>query len=54
MLQRATDEGIAARPDRDGVPQAEPATARALWPTFMRRTLSEESLRAAPEPSPGK
>jgi hypothetical protein len=24
---------------------AEPATARALWPTFMRRTLSEEVVR---------
>jgi hypothetical protein len=24
---------------------AEPATARALWPTFMRRTLPEEMLR---------
>jgi len=24
---------------------AEPATARALWPTFMRRTLAEEALR---------
>jgi len=27
---------------------AEPATARALWPTFLRRTLAEESLAAAP------
>jgi hypothetical protein len=54
MLQRATDDGIPARPDRDGAPQAEPATARALWPTFMRRTLSEEALRATPEPPPGK
>jgi hypothetical protein len=26
-------------------PPAEPATARALWPTFMRRTLPEEMLR---------
>ncbi len=24
---------------------AEPATARALWPTFMRRTLADETLR---------
>jgi hypothetical protein len=54
MLRRATDDGIPARPERDGAPQAEPATARALWPTFMRRTLSEETLRAAPEPPPGK
>ncbi len=28
--------------------QAEPATARALWPTFMRRTLDDEALREAP------
>jgi hypothetical protein len=28
-----------------GRPMAEPATARALWPTFMRRTLPEETLR---------
>jgi hypothetical protein len=27
---------------------AEPATSRALWPTFMRRTLAEEALRAEP------
>lgn len=27
---------------------AEPATARALWPTFLRRTLEEETLRRAP------
>jgi|GEM_PF-6903552 len=26
-------------------PPAEPATARALWPTFMRRTLAEEVVR---------
>jgi hypothetical protein len=26
-------------------PPAEPTTARALWPTFMRRTLPEEMLR---------
>ncbi len=25
----------------------EPPTGRALWPTFMRRTLAEEELRAA-------
>jgi hypothetical protein len=30
-------------------PPAEPATARALWPTFMRRTLSEDLLRRADE-----
>jgi hypothetical protein len=27
---------------------AEPATPRALWPTFMRRTLAEEALRTEP------
>jgi len=26
----------------------EPATGRALWPTFMRRTLAEETLRQPP------
>lgn len=25
-------------------PPAEPATLRALWPTFMRRTLAEEDI----------
>jgi hypothetical protein len=25
----------------------EPSTARALWPTFMRRTLEEEKVRPA-------
>jgi hypothetical protein len=30
---------------------AEPATPRALWPTFMRRTLAEETLRRQPEPA---
>ncbi len=27
----------------------EPPTGRALWPTFMRRTLAEDELRAAAE-----
>ena len=30
---------------RDAAP--EPSTNRALWPTFMRRTLEEEQVRAA-------
>jgi hypothetical protein len=34
---------IAARRD---IPP-EPSTARALWPTFMRRTLEEEQVRDA-------
>ena len=25
----------------------EPSTARALWPTFMRRTLDEDQVRVA-------
>jgi hypothetical protein len=29
-----------------GASATEPATARALWPTFLRRTLAEDSLRA--------
>jgi hypothetical protein len=31
---------------------SEPATSRALWPTFMRRTLSEDLLRQ-PVSKPG-
>ena len=31
------------------IPQ-EPTTAQALWPTFMRRTLAEDALRAAEPP----
>lgn len=27
----------------------EPPTGQALWPTFMRRTLAEEDLRAGSE-----
>lgn len=27
----------------------EPPTPRALWPTFMRRTLAEDQLRPRPE-----
>lgn len=30
------------------VAMPEPATARALWPTFMRRTLAEDALRQPP------
>jgi hypothetical protein len=26
----------------------EPATPRALWPTFMRRTLAEDTLKTEP------
>jgi hypothetical protein len=31
---------------------AEPATSRALWPTFMRRTLAEDALHREPPPPP--
>ncbi len=37
-----------AAPRRRTVP-AEPPTGRALWPTFMRRTLAEDEL---PAPAP--
>lgn len=30
----------------------EPPTARALWPTFMRRTLAEEHVRPLSEREP--
>jgi hypothetical protein len=30
---------------------AEPATSRALWPTFMRRTLAEDVLESRAVPS---
>lgn len=30
----------------------EPATPRALWPTFMRRTLAEDVLQPARRPLP--
>jgi hypothetical protein len=41
------------RPDAPPPPPRppEPATGRALWPTFLRRTLAEEQIPAArPEP----
>lgn len=33
---------------------AEPGTARALWPTFMRRTLAEEQVRETPRELPAR
>ena len=36
----ATEDAIRVAP--------EPATPRALWPTFMRRTLAEDTLRELP------
>lgn len=45
---RSRDEVAEATPARA---MSEPATARALWPTFMRRTLAEDLLRReAPRP----
>ncbi len=38
LIERPKDAERSAAP-------AEPATARALWPTFMRRTLEEDALR---------
>ena len=43
------DDAPASRADR-AIP--EPGTARALWPTFMRRTLAEEMLGAPQPPLP--
>jgi hypothetical protein len=45
-------EDVPPRPDAPAARTApEPATPRALWPTFMRRTLAEELLRReAPRP----
>jgi hypothetical protein len=34
-------------------PAPEPATPRALWPTFLRRTLEEEALRPARQAAAG-
>lgn len=31
--------------------QSEPPTGRALWPTFMRRTLDDEQVKACPRES---
>lgn len=42
------DQAAARRPA-----PAEPATPRALWPTFLRRTLEEEALRPAPHAKAG-
>ena len=53
MAQPATQDHETEH-DRQDPEQAaaptEPATARALWPTFMRRTLTEEALRRHSEP----
>jgi len=49
VLLPAGSEPEPARPDRMA---PEPATPRALWPTFMRRTLAEEVLQSARRPLP--
>ena len=36
---------------KPGADPREPATAAALWPTFMRRTLAEETLRTPQRPA---
>ncbi|WP_198377958.1 hypothetical protein [Neoroseomonas rubea] len=46
MRPAARTDGAAVR--KASAPQ-EPPTGRALWPTFMRRTLAEEEL---PAPAP--
>jgi hypothetical protein len=54
MLERETVQADAPQPVPRAMVATEPATARALWPTFMRRTLSEETLRHAPADAAGK
>jgi hypothetical protein len=53
MERQAAPADIAPEAKRVAPPApSEPATARALWPTFMRRTLAEDLLRAdGPEAS---
>jgi hypothetical protein len=41
----AFDAARTAPPEK--TPVSEPPTSRALWPTFMRRTLEEEQVRAS-------
>lgn len=49
----------ALRPEHGPIPgdtlgrkPVEPPTAHAVWPTFMRRTLAEEALRASKPQAP--
>lgn len=48
MIDAPKPPAAAAAPEPKAAGLAEPATDRALWPTFMRRTLAEEALREAP------
>lgn len=41
---RPAEQAVRIPPKRDVAP--EPSTSRALWPTFMRRTLEDEQVRA--------
>jgi hypothetical protein len=53
MTEAITD--LTERPQDTGrVTAPEPATARALWPTFLRRTLAEEALSPPLRPEPGR
>jgi hypothetical protein len=57
MAQPATQDRETEHDRQDPPPAAapaEPATPRALWPTFMRRTLAEEVLRRHSEPAGAK
>ena len=50
MQEAGTMTAERPRETQPAAPAPEPATPRALWPTFMRRTLAEETLRREPEP----
>jgi hypothetical protein len=54
MLERETVQADAPPPVPQAMVATEPATARALWPTFMRRTLCEDTLRHAPAEASAK
>lgn len=49
----ANENGLVATGGAVEVParQPEPATGCALWPTFMRRTLAEDTVQAAERPT---
>ncbi len=52
LLLPASLEGEAMAMRRADGAVPEPGTARALWPTFMRRTLAEDTLGAQQRPLP--
>jgi hypothetical protein len=49
MMRMASETAMAEPARQVETPRqpslAEPTTARALWPTFMRRTLAEDMVR---------